>query len=94
MIKKLLSSRKFIAMVTGILTSAIAMMLAHFLGDSQAQVLAQNIAMLIMTGVSVYAGAQGIADHGDATYGDKSVIEKQALLNAGLDTVLKNAQEN
>lgn len=82
MFKKLLSSRKFVAVLTGMIASVITMLLGHFLGDTAAQVLSQNIAGLIMVAVSVYAGAQGIADHGDVTYGKEEHHKETKALEA------------
>lgn len=83
-IKNLFQSRKFIAMFTGIITSALAVLIAHFTGEEKAQQLAQSIAGMIMLGVSVYAGSQGIADHGDINYGKPNDAEIKAIIDGAI----------
>jgi len=66
-------------MITGILTSVLTLVITHFVSDdAKAMEIAQQVAGLIMLGVSVYAGSQGIADHGDITY-SKEKIDNDAI---------------
>ena len=69
-IKLMFSSRKFMAMFGGILTSVLTLILGKlFFSEEESIKISQQISAMILIGMSVYAASQGIADHGDSHYG-------------------------
>ena len=74
-IKSLLKSKKFIAMLTGIVASGITLAAGKLLGDSEAAShLADKYAALITTTVVAYVVGQGVADHGKEAIKIKSEV--------------------
>lgn len=72
-LKTMLQSRKFVALFTGVLASMISLILGHFLGETEKTVLlSQEIAGMILLGVSIYAGSTA---YEDANKKDETVEE-------------------
>jgi len=74
-LKKLMNSRKWLTMFTTTITAVLILVLTHYMGDEAAQILSQKIAGMIVASAAVFAGAQGVADHGDATYSKSGIIK-------------------